>query len=478
MSLEATRPLPDISFSVTSRVSMAIETREVTENEMSGRGLVASRDINLYEELARVPLRLLLTRDSAREKFGAERIPEGISEYAAIALQLISERYQEQESFWGPYLAVLPSVEEVGASFAWPEEELHGLLTGSPLLNMSLFLKAKVRDEFRGLQEGLMAEHPGTFPADVFTLDRYVWAYAVLFSRAVRLDFPDSEEFVALVPYIDLINHNPTSETYITGISEGVELPLGINEKEKYIVVRADRYYNKYEQIYISYGPKSNAQLLMLYGFCLERNTQDFLEVAVAHLLDASPLAEAKKRLLDARQLERVAFPLYRDRFTNEMMQFLRLLVLQPEDLSLQDWSDASVDAALAKLDFTSAFGELSERRALLCLKGICEELAAGYPTTLEEDEVLVQDRAMFELLPRNQRHSIRVRYAEKLILRNTVSTLNRVMNNLGRLTEIQEEKSRKKRSMQETFWGRLGMEFDPAIKATNIEELMKELDI
>jgi len=160
------------------------------------------------------------------------------------------------------------------------------------------------------------------------------------------------------------------------------------------------------------------------------------------------------------------------------MMQFLRLLVLQPEDLNLQDWSDESVDAALEKLDFTSAFGELSERRALLCLKGICEELSAAYPHSLEEDEALISDRSMFELLPKNQRNAIRVRYTEKLILRNTVSTLNRVMNNLGKLTEIQAEKSKKKRAMQDNFWGRLGVEFDPAIKATNIEELMKELDI
>jgi len=160
-------------------------------------------------------------------------------------------------------------------------------------------------------------------------------------------------------------------------------------------------------------------------------------------------------------------------------MQFLRLLMLQPEDLNLQDWDDsASVDAAMARLDFSKAFGELSERRALLCLKGICEELSAGYPNTLEEDEALISDRGMFELLPRNQRNAIRVRYAEKLILRNTVATLNRVMNNLGRLTEIQEQESRKKRDMQGTFWGRLGVEFEPAIKATNIEELMKELDI
>lgn len=462
-----------------SGVSMAIETREVNENEISGRGLVASRDINMYEELARVPFKLLLSKDTARERLGEEIVTANMSDYTAIALLLVSEKYKEGSSFWDPYIAVLPSVEEIGASFSWEDEEINMLLGGSPLQNMSLFLKAKVSDEFRALQAGVVAQNPEKLPKEAFTLERYIWAYAVLFSRAVRLSPPDMGDIIALVPYVDLINHNPASETYITGISEGVELPFGLTEKENFVIVRADKYYNKYEQVYLSYGPKSNAQLLMLYGFCLERNTQDFLEVPVAHLLDNSPLAEAKKRLLDSRQMERVAFPLYRDRFTNDMMQFLRLLMLQPEDLNLQDWDDsASVDAAMARLDFSKAFGELSERRALLCLKGICEELSAGYPNTLEEDEALISDRGMFELLPRNQRNAIRVRYAEKLILRNTVATLNRVMNNLGRLTEIQEQESRKKRDMQGTFWGRLGVEFEPAIKATNIEELMKELDI
>ena len=34
-----------------SPVAMAIETREQGENEISGRGLVARRNINLYEEI-------------------------------------------------------------------------------------------------------------------------------------------------------------------------------------------------------------------------------------------------------------------------------------------------------------------------------------------------------------------------------------------------------------------------------------------
>ena len=66
---------------------------------------------------------------------------------------------------------MLPSVEEVGASFAWEPEELDTLLAGSPLRNMrgprsferafafahvrSFYLKDQVRGEFEKLQERL-----------------------------------------------------------------------------------------------------------------------------------------------------------------------------------------------------------------------------------------------------------------------------------------------------------------------------------
>ena len=72
---------------------------------------------------------------------------------------------------------------------------------------------------------------------------------------------------VALVPYIDLINHNPNSESRIRGVSEGTRIP-GISEPERSVVVRSDRYFNKYEQIYISYGGIININKLNLERGC------------------------------------------------------------------------------------------------------------------------------------------------------------------------------------------------------------------
>ncbi|CAJ1328780.1 unnamed protein product [Effrenium voratum] len=464
-------------------VSMAVETREQTENEVSGRGLVARRDIENYEELARVPYKLLLTKEKAKTLFGEECIGTNMSEYAAIALQLVHERFvQKEDSFWNPYIGVLPSTDEVGAAFAWNEEELDTLLAGSPLRNMSYYLKDQIKKEFEHIQETVMRKFPDMFPEDAFIFENYVWAYSVLFSRAVRLDFPDdldADDIVALVPYIDLINHNPNSESRIRGVADGPSIP-GISTPDRGVVVRSDRYYNKYEQIYISYGRKSNAQLLMLYGFSMERNTQDFVTFSTGQLLEDSPFAEVKKRILEELEVPpEGVFPLYRDRFTGEMMMFLRLAVVQPEDVDLdEDADEVKVYKALKQLDIKTATGEVSERRALICLRGVVQDLQDAYPTTLQEDEALIRDRQMFELLPRNQRNALRVRYGEKLIIRASLATIDRILNNLGRLKQMEVEKEKKEKEMAKSALGRLSVSFESPFKARNLEELMKELDI
>lgn len=327
-----------------------------------------------------------------------------------------------------------------------------------------------------------MSKFPDTFPEDAFVYENYVWAYSVLFSRAVRLDFPDdldAEDIVALVPYIDLINHNPNSESRIRGVSEGASIP-GVSEPERSVVVRADRYINKYEQIYISYGRKSNAQLLMLYGFSMERNTQDFVTFSTGQLLEDSPFAEVKKRILEELEVPKEGvFPLYRDRFTGEMMMFLRLAVVQPDDLDMdEDADEQQVYRALKQLDIKQATGEVSERRALICLRGIVQDLQDAYPTTIQEDEALIRDRQMFELLPRNQRNALRVRYGEKLIIRASLATIDRILNNLGRLKQMEEQEDKQRREMEKSAFGRLSVSFDSPFKARNLEELMKELDI
>jgi len=472
-----------------SAVSVAVETREVAENEDSGRGVIASREIQLYEEIVRVPYELVMCKETARTKFGAKFIPDDCSEYRAIALQLIYERFKDQEdSFWWPYIAVLPQTyQEIGAAALWSDEELDTMMEGSPMVNQSKQFKFQIVTEWKQLKENLFEKYSDQFPLEIYTLENWFWAYAIMFSRAVRLDYgekrketeDDLAQVIALVPYIDLINHQPQARTYIAGITEGVDMALGLSEKERFVVLSSDRFYEKYEQIYVSYGQKSNAYLLMLYGFCLERNNVDHVEVTTTDFLDNDPLGQMKKDILDKRSMERNVFELYRDRFASDLMRFLRLVVVTKEDLMLPEGAtDEDTFKALSSLNLESAYEEISERRALTSLQGLCNRILNGYPTTLEDDEKLIEDRGMFELLPKNQRMAVRVRYQEKVIFRSTIGAIDRLLNNVAQLTWMKEEEERKAKKDKNTLLGQLGWKWNPVFKANSLQELAQELDI
>ena len=60
----------------------------------------------------------------------------------------------------------------------------------------------------------------------------------------------------------------------------------------------SDRSYKKFEQVFINYGEKSNADLLLLYGFSLDRNVFNSVDISVGLSKD-DPLFLRKKEYLD-----------------------------------------------------------------------------------------------------------------------------------------------------------------------------------
>ena len=184
-------------------LALATSTFDELEGEDSGRGLLARRAIAQDAILARLPVRLCMTKDAAlqaRELKGI--VSEATNEYVAIALLLIGEA-QKPNSFWREYIDVLPTVEDVSATFTWSEEELQ-YLEGSPARQATSSMQDKLRREHASILE----QYP-QLDRSVFTLERWTWAFSNLFSRAIRLKAGRVDEFLALVPYIDFINHSP-----------------------------------------------------------------------------------------------------------------------------------------------------------------------------------------------------------------------------------------------------------------------------
>jgi len=57
------------------------------------------------------------------------------------------------------------------------------------------------------------------------------------------------------------------------------QAPGGLSEDGEFFVVNSTREYQKGEQVFVSYGAKSNGELLKNYGFVLEENPVDFVSL-------------------------------------------------------------------------------------------------------------------------------------------------------------------------------------------------------
>lgn len=151
-------------------MAISTDTKDEITNESSGRGLLARRDINEGANLFKIPLKLCLTKASARKSIGKDVLPREINEYLAIALQLIQERYVlGEKSFWDPYIGVLPETDEVNPTFTWPDEDLV-FLEGSPVIAATRSLQAKLKAEYDALlggEDGLINKYPDRFPKEV-----------------------------------------------------------------------------------------------------------------------------------------------------------------------------------------------------------------------------------------------------------------------------------------------------------------------
>lgn len=427
-------------------LAISTETLDDTTNESTGRGLLARRNINEGDELLNIPMDMCMTIDTARTTFGDKIITNGMNEYLAIATLLIYELYVKgDDSFWKSYLDVLPPIEEVNPTFTWSQEDL-SFLGGSPVVAATISLQNKLKREFEALLDGpgaLCDQYPTLFPREHFTLEHWEWAFTMLFSRAIRLRGLKEGEALALVPYADLINHSPFSGAYVDAREVGDWL---VKTGDEEVILYAERSYRKMEQVFISYGPKSNAELLLLYGFALERNPYNSVDVTVSiapltkaraqalaaesatndddNTPMADPLAEEKLDFLErVNRANTVDFPCYADRYPIEMLEYLRLMQMTPEDTRGRPLRD---------FDFSRTISAANEAAVLTSIIDAIKRQLRKYPNPEEQDAQLIQDKAMFKLFNYNQRMAIRHRRNEKRLLKRTIAALEKQIRTRG----------------------------------------------
>ncbi|GER54043.1 SET domain-containing protein [Striga asiatica] len=307
---------------------MAIERVDVGE-----RGLVALKNIRKGEKLLFVPPSLFITADSEWSCREAGKVLRQykVPDWPLLATYLISEARLANSSRWNNYISALPRQ----PYSLLTRSELDRYLEASQIRQRAIERINDVTGTYNDLNDRIFSKYPDLFPEKVFNMESFKWSFGILFSRLVRL--PSMDGKVALVPWADMLNHSCEVETF-----------LDYDKSSKAVVFTTDRAYQPGEQVFISYGRKSNGELLLSYGFVPREGTNPRDSVELSLSLKKSDkcynekLEALKKHGLSASQ----CFPLQVTGWPVELMAYAYLAVSPP---SMKNQFDQMAAAASNK---------------------------------------------------------------------------------------------------------------------------------
>ncbi|KAF5726536.1 ribulose-1 5 bisphosphate carboxylase/oxygenase [Tripterygium wilfordii] len=345
---------------------MSIQRVDVGE-----RGLVALKNIRKGEKLLFVPPSLVVTGDSEWSSTEAGEILKkySVPDWPLLATYLISEASLQKSSRWNNYISALPR--QPYSLLYWTREELDRYLEASQIRERAIERITNVVETYNDLSLRIFSKYPHIFPEEVFNLETFKWSFGILFSRLVRL--PSMDGRVALVPWADMLNHSCEVETF-----------LDYDKSSKGVVFTTNRQYEPGEQVFISYGKKSNGELLLSYGFVPKEGTNPSDSVELSLSLNKpdrcykEKLEALTKHGLSASQ----CFPLRITGWPSELMAYAYLAVSPP---SMSSKFEEMAAAASNKTGFKKdiEYPEIMER-ALQFILDSCESSISKYNKFLQ----------------------------------------------------------------------------------------------
>ncbi|RDX71769.1 Ribulose-1,5 bisphosphate carboxylase/oxygenase large subunit N-methyltransferase, chloroplastic, partial [Mucuna pruriens] len=300
-----------------------------------GFGIFSDKDVSdgvmlvVPLDLAITPMRVLqdpLLGPACRAMF-----EEGDVDDRLLMMLLLTVERLRKNSLWKPYLDMLPTT--FGNPLWFSDDELQEL-RGTTLYRATELQKKSLLSLYETKVKDLVKK--------LLTLDGdSEMANSVFWSRALNIPMPRSYVFPemqdahdscipeadeksdnlskevtcnsntmtgdivwveGLVPGIDFCNHDlkpiATWEVDGTGLTTGVPFSM-------YLIAAAQSPLQIDQEISISYGNKGNEELLYLYGFVVDDNTDDYLMVHYpAEAINAISFSESKSQLLEVQKAE------------------------------------------------------------------------------------------------------------------------------------------------------------------------------
>lgn len=304
---------------------------------------------------------------------------------------LLQER-RKSESFWQPYLNILPQYFSSFPIFYTSEEKAQ--LTGSPFLDTISEKVADIEIDYQAICA--IAPEFADFPIEEFSRMRMAVS-----SRIFGMDI-DGVKTDGFVPLADMLNHRRPRQTSWT-----------YDQERGGFTIEALEDIQRGEEVLDSYGRKCNYRFLLNYGFINRDNDADEYPLKLG--LDPSDQCFEAKASLVLNQdpfTVRIMASTSEQSFT-ELFGLLRFLEFDDKRglaKLIQECTDTETGTFKPTSMLKHSFN--NEKRVLLRLKAIMEERLSLYPTTLQQDLDLLQTH-----LPDNQRNIVMIRKGEKVIL-------------------------------------------------------------
>lgn len=334
-------------------------------------GLEANRDIKKDEVIFSIPRKLILSEEHlecvfVRNFFQLSNLK--------LAFSLMVESLKP-DSFWKPYIDLLP--ERYNTVLYYTVEEM-AQLKGSNALSGALKQCRLIARLYAIIYHWPKGEIPLEEFKEIFNYDLYRWAVSTVMTRENLI--PRSGEITegsttiaALIPFWDMANHRHGTITSF------------FNIETQHMESSAQDDFKKGEQIFIHYGDRSNAELMIHNGFINPLNPKDSVAIKLG-LSTSDALYEKRAKLLQLlnipknSELKVLPPPEY---ISAELLAFVRAFNMNEEQLEHWINSERAVDL----LHIDCALETALETKTWQYLQTRLMLLLRIFPTTLEADE-------------------------------------------------------------------------------------------
>ncbi|KAJ1761056.1 hypothetical protein LPJ58_001396 [Coemansia sp. RSA 1591] len=293
-------------------------SRIIVRETEHGNGVYARDEIGEGTQYAQIPMRLVVSARVCREALRTDTQEVELTGRPLLCAFLIQQRFVTSESsFWHPYISILPH--EFHTPLFFTSQELD-LLRGTPMEHAVEDRRQLLRKEHAATLRGVSDV---VIPRSELTFENYVWAAAVVSSRAFTESLvsgtagSDGETSV-LLPLLDMMNHRPlTRVSWITN-----DATIGFQAGA---VIEAQ------SEVVNNYGAKSNEELLLGYGFCIPGNPLSCYHIKLNYSRD--PQAADRQMILEQAHIASCDHYIRADGLPRDLLPMLRVMVMTETDV-------------------------------------------------------------------------------------------------------------------------------------------------